>query len=176
MCGKRCTRKADLQVHMRSHTGERPYQCRYCKKSYVTSSYVKVHERRHIVDGDMLPTQRQPTPVAVVSNPRSAQSTALTPTPQPPPAVPTPLPGVTPCTVLTGGGGPMMMLPLPGTQVFVLTDGRRVFPVSYVPGPGQAPLPGAHPGVPQPGVQVGGMPQYPFMWPMPAPTAGQASQ
>ena len=28
--------------------GERPYRCRYCQKSFTTSSYLRVHERGHV--------------------------------------------------------------------------------------------------------------------------------
>lgn len=33
-CGKRFSKREHLYRHLRSHTNERPYSCRYCHKSY----------------------------------------------------------------------------------------------------------------------------------------------
>lgn len=45
LCDKRYARNSDLKVHIRSHTGERPYSCNQCHKSYITSSHLRMHER-----------------------------------------------------------------------------------------------------------------------------------
>lgn len=40
--------KTRMSVHMRSHTGERPYKCTYCPLAFSVSSSLKNHmERKH---------------------------------------------------------------------------------------------------------------------------------
>ena len=36
-----------MKMHERTHTGERPFQCKYCKKGFVNSSNLKAHETVH---------------------------------------------------------------------------------------------------------------------------------
>lgn len=43
---KTCFRRA-LKKHMMVHTGERPYTCSVCQKSFQTSYTLRIHRRVH---------------------------------------------------------------------------------------------------------------------------------
>ncbi|CAG0897723.1 unnamed protein product [Cyprideis torosa] len=46
-CEKLFTRSADLKVHYRVHTNERPFECHICAKRFTSSSTLKKHTRTH---------------------------------------------------------------------------------------------------------------------------------
>lgn len=47
MCEASFCRKPYLEVHMRTHTGERPYQCEVCQKRFTQKSSLNTHKRVH---------------------------------------------------------------------------------------------------------------------------------
>ncbi|GFX38188.1 zinc finger protein 112 [Trichonephila clavipes] len=47
ICGKKYTWPHDLNIHMRVHTGEKPYKCDLCDRRFSQSGAVQIHKNRH---------------------------------------------------------------------------------------------------------------------------------
>lgn len=48
LCDKTFRQKTELVVHTRRHTGEKPYKCEFCDRRFVEYGEQKRHHKRHL--------------------------------------------------------------------------------------------------------------------------------
>lgn len=46
-CGWKFARSDELTRHYRKHTGDRPFRCRFCERSFSRSDHLSLHVKRH---------------------------------------------------------------------------------------------------------------------------------
>ncbi|XP_065207152.1 Kruppel-like factor 1 [Planococcus citri] len=47
-CGWKFARSDELTRHYRKHTGDRPFRCRFCERSFSRSDHLSLHMKRHM--------------------------------------------------------------------------------------------------------------------------------
>lgn len=53
-CNFACVRKDNFKIHLRRHTGEKPYVCSFCLKGFASKPEMSIHEKTHTGEKDYL--------------------------------------------------------------------------------------------------------------------------
>ena len=48
LCGKGFIYPHKLQEHLNTHTGDKPFKCKFCNAAFASSSNKRMHERAHL--------------------------------------------------------------------------------------------------------------------------------
>lgn len=59
ICNQYYSRRDNLRVHQRVHSGEMPFECRYCGQRFRWMGAFRIHESNHVRDGHSVPEARR---------------------------------------------------------------------------------------------------------------------
>ncbi|MGH0137200.1 UNVERIFIED_CONTAM: hypothetical protein FKN15_063306 [Acipenser sinensis] len=143
-CAKVFGSDSALQIHLRSHTGERPYKCNICGNRFSTRGNLKVHFQRHLEKYPHIQMNPYPVPEHLDNLPTSTGIPyGMSMPPEKPvtswldskPVMPT----------LTTSIGLLLPPTMPNLPAFIKKEENHVLPVTSPPSPVKSDLGAAEP-------------------------------